>query len=242
MSFLHDLLNFIFPPHCSICKKYLKADEKIVCNECFNGIPVIVPPFCARCGKPTGGENVCNDCIKNPHQFTRLIALSEYSDIARDFVLLFKNKQKLSLGKRLASLMAVLIKQDEFIFSADVIIPVPIHRVVRRHRGFNQSEILAIEISKITGIPMISDTLIQIKRTRPQKSFSSKDLDKEIRKEKRMLNVKDAFTVKNSEAVKNKRIIVIDDVCTTGATLDECSRELYKAGAEDVYAVVIAKV
>ncbi|MFA5033269.1 MAG: ComF family protein [bacterium] len=241
MGFLHNLLNFIFPPHCSICKKYLEPDEKVVCNECFNGIPVIVPPFCARCGKPTKSENVCNDCIKNPHQFTRLIALSEYSDITRDFVLLFKNRQKFSLGKRLASLMAVLIKQDEFIFSADVIIPVPIHMVVRRHRGFNQSEILATEISKITDIPMISDVLIQVKRTQPQKYYSIKDMDKEAREEKRILNVKGAFKVINSDTVKNKRILIVDDVCTTGATLDECSRELYKAGAEDVYAVVIAK-
>lgn len=240
MNFIHQLLDFIFPPHCSICKKSLKTDEKVVCDECFFSIPVIVPPFCVRCGKATKGLTVCNECIENPHEFTRLRAIGEYNGAVRDLILLFKGHRKLSVGKRLASLMATIIQQDEIIKSADAIIAVPMHKVAKRERGYNQSEILATEISNLTGIQQLENVLLQVKRTRPQKSFSIETLSPEERKEQRQLNVKDAFIVK-PEFVKNKRIILVDDICTTGATLDECARKLLNAGAEDVYAVVSAK-
>lgn len=234
-------MDFILPPHCSICKRPLQPNEKVVCDECFFGIPAIVPPFCLRCGKTTKGFTVCNDCIEFPHEFSRLRAIAEYNGIIRDMVILFKTYRKTSLGKKLAQLMTTIIQYDETIKSADAVMPVPIHKVTLRERGYNQSQILANEISKLTGFPILVDILVQSKRTIPQKSFSSEKFGKQERRNQRAINVKNAFTIKESNLIKNKKIILIDDVCTTGATLDECAKKLVDAGADDVYAVVAAR-
>lgn len=239
MSFLYDVLNFIIPAHCGVCGKPLKEGEKAVCDECFNSIAVIVPPFCERCGKP--GELVCNDCILHPHKFTRARALGRYTDVLKELVLLFKGRRKLSIGMRLGKLLGSVIQNDEIMNKADGIIPVPLYSVAKRMRGYNQSEILCQEIAQVSCIPAITNVLFQIKYTKPQKSISISDFSQDEYRAKRAENVKGAFKVKNIEAVKGKKLILVDDVCTTGATLDECATELLEAGVNEVYAAVVAR-
>ena len=201
---------------------------------------VISQHFCERCGSPSE-ETVCNDCILHPHLFTRARALGKYNGIIRELVLLFKSKRKLSIGRRLGNLLGKMVQDDEILSKADTIIPVPLYPVAKRTRGYNQSEILCYEVSKVTSIPTITDALAQIKVTKPQKSFSTSNLSYDEQKEQRKANVKGAFKIKFPDKVVGKRIILIDDVCTTGATLDECASELLKGGAKDIYAAVVAR-
>ncbi|MBI4721534.1 MAG: ComF family protein [Candidatus Stahlbacteria bacterium] len=236
---LKAILDFILPPHCSVCSNLLASKEKAVCENCFNSISVIVPPFCERCGSP--GDAVCNDCILHPHKFTRARAIGKYTDILRDLVLLFKYRRKISIGRKLGTLLGKIIQNDELLAKADAIIPVPLYPVAKRVRGYNQSEILCTEISTLTNIPTITGVLLQKRPTKPQKSIGSPESSLDEQREKRKLNVKDAFKVKKNERVKGKKLILVDDVCTTGATLDECAGELYNAGASDVYAAVVAR-
>jgi ComF family protein len=239
--FLHDIFNFILPSYCGICKKLLQGDEKGVCDECFNSIEVIVPPFCVRCGK-NSKHSVCNECIISPHEFTRARALGRYRGVLKELILLFKGRRKLSIGKRLGKLLGRIIENDEIISKANLLVPVPLYPVIKRIRGYNQSEILCNEISKITGIPILINAISQVKPTKPQKTFSSLELTPKEQKKLRQLNVKNAFKVKYPCRIKNQRILLVDDVCTTGATLDECAKELYKEGAKEVYVAVAARV
>ncbi len=244
MNFLNDILNFIISPHCSVCRKILEDGEKSICNECLGSIRVITPPFCERCGKPSI-ESVCNECIEHPHEFTRARALGEYKEVLRELVLISKGgRPKISIWKKLGAMLGIVLKNDNIISNADMIIPVPLYSVAKRKRGYNQSEILAQEVSNYTDIPLFNDVLIQIKATKPQKSFSVEELSYEERRIQRKLNVGNAFGIASScsnSMIKDKKLILIDDVCTTGATLDECAKELYKSGANEVYALVVAR-
>jgi ComF family protein len=237
-SWLISILDFVLPPYCGICRKPLNVGEKSVCQVCFNRIEVITSPFCERCGKPSL-STVCSECILYPHKFTRARALGKYQGVLKSLILLFKERRKLSIGKKLALLLSHIIKTDELMRDADLLTPVPLYPVVERQRGYNQSKILAQEISLYTGIP-VAYILSQVKPTKPQKSFSTSYLSKEEQRRLRVLNVKGVFRANNS-VVHNKKIIIIDDVLTTGATLNECAEELYNAGASKVYAAVIAR-
>ncbi|MDI6840121.1 MAG: ComF family protein [bacterium] len=232
MNFLKHIFNFIIPPYCGVCKRPLEAGEKAVCDECFNSISVIVAPFCRRCGRPTDKESVCNECIEHPHEFTRTRVLGKYEDVLRDLIHLFKYSRKISIGRRLGSKLGVILKNDELLSQADTLIPVPLYPTKKRERGYNQSEILSHAVSDYTGIPELNTVLYKIRPTKSQTELSL---------EERVLNVKNAFKVNRAEQVNGKKLILVDDVFTTGATLDECARELYKAGASEVYTIVCAR-
>lgn len=239
MNFAYGILNFILPAYCSICVKLLMDGEKAVCDECFNSIVVIVPPYCKRCGKP--GDPVCNECILHPHEFTRARVLGKYMGVLRELVILFKEKRKISIGRKLGRLLGSIINNDEILSKTEGIVPVPLHPVAKRIRGYNQCEILCNEISNVTDVPTITNVLLQVKPTKPQKSFAISDFPIEEQRRLRKLNVKGVFKVKDNTLVKNKKLLLVDDVFTTGATLDECARELYEAGALDVYTAVVAR-
>lgn len=231
MNFLRDIVDFLVPAYCGVCRQKLSRNEKVICDKCFYGISVITRPYCERCGKPTQGETVCNDCIEHPHNFSRARAIGQYDGVLGELVRLLKYDKKLSVGKRLGNMLATILQSDEFLSGSKAIVPVPLHRVAYRRRGYNQSEILAYEVSKLTGVPVINKILYRIKPTKSQTKLSP---------EERKENVKGAFRVIGNE-LKGKKVILIDDVCTTGATLDECASELMKAGADEVYALVCAR-
>lgn len=167
--------------------------------------------------------------------------MGSYEEPLRKMIILFKGKRKISIGKKLGKLMGRILQHDKIIAKANLLVPVPLHAVKQRERGYNQSEILTQEISNYTRIPELSNALFQIKPTKPQKSFTAENLSLEEERKLREANVKDAFNVRKPEQVRDKKIVLIDDVMTTGATLDECASELYKAGARDVFAITCAR-
>ena len=238
MSFLSFIVNFIYPPRCAVCNTFL--DQRgLICKECLAKLRELKPPFCKICSAPFYGEkediHICENCLRKRPRFTSLSSPYIYEGTASIAVRLFKFQKKAATGKLLGTLLKeyslswwkkIRQKKEEY-----VIVPVPLAPKRLRQRGFNQSLVLARYISKSLKLPVDYLSLIRTKDTLPQSLLSPKERKK---------NVKDAFQVKGDN-LKGKRIILIDDVATTGNTLNECAKVLKKAGAIEVRCLVFAR-
>ena len=158
-------------------------------------------------------------------------SLGSFDDSYQRLIYAFKYGQLLNLGKRLGSTLGEKIKEDKRFLGCDFLIPVPLHPSRKRKRGFNQSEILALAISEKIGLPVLKDVLKRKKRTKDQTTLNAKQREE---------NVRGAFSVKNEDRIVDKQIILVDDVMTTGATLKECARNLFEAGAKEVLGLTVA--
>ena len=238
MSILKDILNFLLPPRCINCGKIV-SDENGLCADCFNEITFISEPFCKCCGLPfadVSGVNknmLCPMCIKdNKKLFRYSRSAIKYETLSKNMILAFKFMDKTENAKVFAKWIQIAGK-DIFSAGADVLIPVPLHykRLVKRR--YNQSALLATELGKLSSVPTDFKSLIKHKSTKPQVSYSGKA---------RIKNIKGAFMVKYPENIKNKRVVLIDDVQTTGSTLKECAKVLLQAGAKSVDFLTVARV
>lgn len=155
-----------------------------------------------------------------------------YDGVLRDLIHKFKYKNRDYLSRFLGKLLKDTIQKHKELIDVDYIIPVPMHWFKKLLRGYNQTELLALNISKYYGKAVLNNSLIRTKYTNSQIK---------LKKEERMGNIKGCFSVKYRETLKNKRVLLVDDVCTTGATINECSKALKKAGASKIYAVAVAR-
>jgi competence protein ComFC len=240
-------LDLVYPQHCAICKKYLKREEKDVCEACWNSLVTLPNPFCPYCKSFfESGEIGCGFCgvtgktmVENPtkggedHKVSMVRSLGRFDDYYKELIHRFKYGKKIPLGKRLAQRLGETINSDPRFLKSDFLIPVPLHKSRYRERGFNQSEIVAEGISKIAGLPLLKNALIRKKNTKDQTNLSFQQREE---------NVRGAFVVTQPEIMNGKRIILVDDVITTGATLSECARMLKQAGAEKILGMTIAVV
>ncbi|MGB2768690.1 MAG: ComF family protein [Candidatus Zixiibacteriota bacterium] len=160
-------------------------------------------------------------------------SLGIFDDYYQKLVHRLKYDKKIHLGKRLAQKLGESISQEKDFAGCDMVIPVPLHRARQRERGFNQSEVLAEGISQATGLPLARDVLKRKKNTKDQTYLNA---------QQRAENVKGAFVVTQPERISDKKVILVDDVMTTGATLNECARMLQEAGATRVFAATLAVV
>lgn len=194
---------------------------------CWTGIEKYSGPSCRVCAKPLISEyaHVCGDCVSNPPPFSSVVCYGIYSDNLATAINIMKFSGIKRLSKSLARLLLELDIPD-----SDVIMPVPMTKRALLKRGFNQSLLVAKEVSIKKGIPIDIDSLQKRKDTFPQVGLKA---------EERLKNLKGAFSVEGD--VKGKRILLLDDVMTTGATLQECSKALLKAGAVDVKGLVLAR-
>jgi len=231
---LQNFLNLILPPRCLVCGKILGSDNGL-CEECFNKIRFISYPICYKCGTPLITETTshCASCVsdnKNPFRFQR--SMVYYDDNSRPLIVNFKFHDKTENSKFLARWL-YSAGHDIWEQGADILMPVPLHNARLRHRKYNQSALLCKDLSKFVNIPVDYHSLVRHKNTRPQVEFNGKE---------REHNVKHAFKVRNKQAIQNKRIVIIDDVMTTGSTIKECALELLKNGAQSVDVITIARV
>ncbi|MEA3432668.1 MAG: ComF family protein [candidate division WOR-3 bacterium] len=235
MHLLKDLIDLILPPICYICKRRLKSEENIICNDCYSRIRLLSPPYCERCGRPlsTPDIKVCNTCIIERHPCSYIRGISPYDGIAEHLITLLKYNGKIGTAKILGKLMIQAILKEEIYRNCNVIVPVPLHTTRTRERGYNQAELLGKELSVELNIPLVFDALIRVRATPSQTKLPS---------EKRATNVKDAFVVNKQriELIKDKTILLVDDVLTTGATLNECARTLLKGDVKEVLGIVSA--
>jgi ComF family protein len=234
--FIKAALDFIFPPLCHICRSFIPgAGELHICPECRDRLPLVKSPLCTLCGIPfigAGDNHFCGQCQTHPPHFESARAHLLYEESARELIHYFKYNHKTHLRRPLALL--ALEGLTKFITgqAPDVIIPVPLHRSRLRTRGFNQAVLLGGLFSSRLSIPMLADGLTRTRPTEPQIELSAED---------RRKNVKGAFAVNRPDRIVGKRILLLDDVMTTGSTVNECAKVLIKAGAPSVVVATIAR-
>lgn len=230
------LLNLLFPkkPFCVLCGKKLHIVKNYLCGECEKEIIPLDTPWCEKCGKPLASSYsqgfLCDDCLRENHFFTEARAFGSYQGSLKELIHKFKYEKRRNLGVYLGEKMWNALEELSWP-TFDYIVPVPLHIRREQERGFNQSYILARVISEKTRVPILN----ALKRIKPTKHQTL--LDKSLRKD----NLKGAFKVVKGPSVQGKNLILIDDVYTTGATVDECSKSLLIAGAKTVYVFTCAR-
>jgi ComF family protein len=235
-KFLHEILDVILPPSCHICHSFIPNAGKLhICPTCRDRLPLVSSPLCTICGIPftgTGDDHRCGACLTHPPHFDTARAHFLYEGAIRDLIHSFKYNQRTQLRYPLALL--TLEGVSGFLPDHDphLIVPVPLHRSRLRQRGFNQAVLLGRVLSRQLSLPMLTDALARTRSTEPQIELSAAE---------RRLNVKGAFTVNMPDQVAGKRVLLLDDVMTTGSTMDECAKELKRAGADMVIAATIAR-
>lgn len=228
-AIIDGLLDLIYPPKCLGCQT---LNPSYLCSKCISKIKPIELPYCSKCGHPLT-EPQCRNCHDRTLSFTAARAVGEYEGTLRNVIHEFKYHGNRVLAEPLAQqIYDYLIGRVDIPWrKADYIIPVPMHPVRKRLRGYNQSELLAERLAKLTDIPFAGSGILRIRQTRPQVELTSIE---------RMKNLQNAFHVSDSFDLKGKIVMLVDDVTTTGSTTNECSKVLRKAGASKVYAVCLA--
>jgi ComF family protein len=229
-------LNAVLPPRCLACGA-LVEETGALCAPCWSAVEFLAPPFCACCGLPfefdLGPEALCGACAGAPPPFARARAVMRYTEASRRLVLGFKHGDRTegapAFGGWLARAGAELIAE------ADLIAPVPLHRWRLLARRYNQAALLAHALGRASGLPVVSDLLLR-RRFTPSQARMSPDA--------RRRNVAGAFAVKPARAARlaGARVLLIDDVMTTGATVSACARTLRRGRAAAVSVLVLARV
>ncbi|MBT6138434.1 MAG: ComF family protein [Rhodospirillaceae bacterium] len=232
-------VDAILPPRCASCGETL-AEPHGLCAQCWPNLAFISHPFCGVCGVPfeyeVGQRALCAGCIADPPEYTRARAAFIYDDASRPLILRFKHGDELHTAPTLGRLMARA--GSTLLTDTDVIVPVPLHRTRLLARRYNQ----ALELARVLGgalgdfsPPVVPDALIRKRRTPSQGHLS---------RAARARNVRGAFIIRADRrtSIAGKRVLLIDDVITTGATVRACARALLRAGAQTVDVLALARV
>ena len=227
--------SLLFPHVCVFCGSSRLTDDSDICEDCASSIIAVDEPFCDGCGVPApalnfGSVNVCGKCLQNPPAYDKARFSVLYSRGMRRGILEFKFHNSLFLAETLSKFLVNSFRSHFINENLDMILPVPVHNRRLLWRGYNQSAILAKKLGESVGIPVSTDALIKIRNTVPQT---------QLKRKQRQINVKGSFSVRNPSNVKGKRILVVDDVFTTGSTLSEASMTLRRKGAESVQALIL---
>lgn len=239
MRTLNRLLDMVLPPRCPFTGEIVDL-QGTISPAAWAELSFITAPFCHACGFPFefavpagSSENLCAACLFDRPEFTKARAALVYNDASRDIILGFKH------GDRVHAVVPMVPwlrnAGAELLGEADVIVPVPLHRWRLIRRRYNQAAVMGQFLAKSTGVGFVADGLIRNRATQSQGHMNAKERHK---------NVKKAFAVhpKRTGQIKGKKIILIDDVYTTGATVRECVRALLDGGAAEVSVLTLARV
>ena len=229
---IETALTFLYPAQCKVCELNLGIESvPYICDSCWQDIGFIQQPWCEICGMPDI-DDTCDACLTRPPRFGKLRTIAIYETSLQQAIHLFKFEKRTILNRYLTQLIIDNLPADLNISEYDYILPVPIHKRRLRERGFNQSVLIAKEIAKSTGICVTEDVLVRYKNTSPQSS-----LDREARQ----TNIIGAFRLQEKEDVRGKRLLVFDDVFTTGATVREVVNTLWDADPVEVDVLTLAR-
>ena len=224
-------LDFALPPRCPACGTIV-GDLHSFCTECWKGLEFLGNSGCSTCGLPLQATDVdqCGACLAQPPIIARSRAAVAYDDLSRGLAIRLKYGRKVAIARTMARYMGPLVDRDS---SRPMLVPVPLHRTRLWRRGFNQSTLVARELSRRLQIDMDPFALRRVKRTPPLKGMS---------RHQRHKAVAGAFRVPDKAAVAGRTVILVDDVLTTGSTAEACARTLKRAGAARVELISWARV
>ena len=227
------LLDSIFPRRCPVCDDAIAPGEGLVCEECANDLRLITEPYCIKCGRPVRDETrrMCPECEEraDDYEYIRGRAVYEYDDILKDSIYRFKYGGRREYARFYAEKMAENLGEQIRRWKPQALIPIPVHKSRLKQRGYNQAAVLAEELSKLISVPVREDILIRCEKTRLQKELSAAE---------RQNNLKKALKIAHYD-VKLKSIVLIDDIYTTGSTINAAASCLRKAGVANIYCAVI---
>ena len=235
VRFYQEFFDFLFPERCVACNKYITNTQRI-CTTCLLSIRYISPPVCLRCGIPfnfdMGSDRLCGICLTSRVYFNKARAIGFYEGVLQEVVHRFKYNGKTLLAGILGALMLNHNLDSMDIKRYDFLVPVPLHRKRLKERGFNQALSLARYVGKRCGVPVDYLSLKRVRWEEPQINLN---------KNERTRNVKGAFSLNNKNRFQHRNILLIDDVYTSGATVNECAKVLTKGGAAGVDVLTVCR-
>jgi len=227
-------VDAVLPPLCLSCGAIV-SEPGALCGACWEKVGFLAAPHCQACGHPfefdAGDQSLCGHCLREPPPWRRARAVFRYDEHSKGLILRFKHADRLEGAPAFARWMARA--GAELLAECDLIVPVPLHRFRLLARRYNQAALLANALGKQTGIAVAPDVLTRTRRTESQGHMN---------REQRRKNVRGAFVVRQPARVAGKRVVLVDDVLTTGATLGECARVLKAAGAHSVDVLTLGRV
>lgn len=236
-NWMQSAINLLFPRRCPVCGDIVLPRGALICASCVPKLSPVKQPACKKCGKEVLGDSIeyCMDCTRHERSFESAAALLNYNEAAQKSMAAIKYRNRREYLDFYAQ--AMVFRHGKWMnhIHPDAFVPVPVHPARLRSRGFNQAQELADRLSRLTGIPVLSDFLIRTRKTLPQKELSPGE---------RLKNLQQAFAV--SASYQKSRffsppscVILVDDIYTTGSTAQCCTRVLKQAGVERVYLIII---
>jgi len=237
-EYIHGLLDLFYPRFCLHCNRNLNTSRELyICNDCKKQIVYIDDHHCTRCGAALGPHTAstakegCTVCRGKNLHFDTMTSIAYYDGVIKTLIHKFKYARQKFLFNVLNNIIITHGKLQEIVPGIDVIVPVPLHWIKKIQRGFNQSELLSLGIQRHFLKPISTNNLCRIKNTASQTQLS---------KSQRQVNMHNAFVVKYPKLFMGKKILLVDDVLTTGVTASECSKKLKEFGAKSVHLFVLA--
>ena len=227
----------VFPSFCRLCGALLEnPGERVVCRGCLARAVPRRGPSCLCCGRffdDAGEAHFCQRCLADPPPFTRHRSAGRYEGRVKDLVLLLKYGGYSVLAGDLAAFVNLALGREAGLWDGvEAIVPVPLDRRRKRERGFNQALFIARHLGRLRGLPILDRRLVKVRAIPPQTSLDAAERER---------NVRGAYDVRKPEDIRERTVLVLDDVFTTGSTLRECSAVLKKAGAAEVRALTVAQ-
>ena len=232
------ILNWIYPVDCIACGGPA-TDRRLpsVCRSCWSSIHPIEDPVCPRCGRPFDSSlalthspgHLCGPCREQPPSFDQALSPYRYEGVLEQLIRLYKYRRRATMARPLGDLALVWMDR---LPTVDLVMPVPLHPSRLREREFNQALLLANRIARRLDLPLSYEHLLRVRETRPQT---------ELDRTERAANVRRAFAVRRPAFLEGRRVLLVDDVFTTGATVNECAKSLRRAGVASVWVLTLAR-
>lgn len=227
-----SITALLFPRHCPVCDRLLADDEPYLCRRCASALVFVREPVCMKCGRPLDRESaeLCDACRRREHRFIRGFAPFLYRGAVQASVLRFKYGGRAEYAGFYARAICTFGKEKLALWKPACVIPVPVHPLRYCTRGYNQAAVTAVEIARLLNIPECGNLVRRTRNTRPQKGLAPSD---------RRKNLSGAFHVPDG-TVFPETVLLVDDIYTTGATMDELTETVMAHGAKQVYFAAIA--
>lgn len=231
MNFLKDVVDLFFPPRCLSCSKKMNKSESFICDECRNELKFIERSVCDKCGTPLHSE-ICDMCEDGEFVFDQARSVFNYENSVRNLIHNFKYNEVTKISRLFAEYLYDFVQKNDYINQDYLFLPVPLHTIKKKMRGFNQAKFIADDLAKLTKNKVEANI---IKRNRFTKTQTK------LGKEDRKKNLHSAFKINDKFSFRDKNFLIIDDVFTTGSTVNELSKILREKDANKIKILTVAR-